>query len=381
MRFTHRTFNALVARRRRNRVIAVIGQPGSTWKHPWQCTVNNDGQNWNVTIQPGFVNGLTPTVPLPTGSPSTGSPSTGAPSTVPLLTARLPWRLSAFRDIGPGAAAVSFGTDGENLVSTYEPVPEYFRALGVGPAPTAARDGLNTVITGTAQDKERERGLKACEVILSQDFRGMVRDEDGKFIPGPTPKRRRPYLDVRAAMPITVVSDLLFNTTLQHLATIYLMSPPGAGSSSSPDASWTPFVKHRTWRNLNHDVNVALAPIAPLEIKLPKGLAGGAGDALIQSLVDLALLADQFAIDQLTGSPVTGKFWTRYKSNGETEIPSTINPQLSTVPPDPYGIESAARINAANATEAAAQKALPLEPSFPWRGERFDPRFFGFARL
>jgi len=44
---------------------------------------------------------------------------------------------------------------------------------------------------------------------------------------------------------------------------------------------------------------------------------------------------------------------------------------------DPHGFDYAARLNAEQAAQQAAAVPPPLEPSFPWVVESFDPFFFG----
>ena len=43
---------------------------------------------------------------------------------------------------------------------------------------------------------------------------------------------------------------------------------------------------------------------------------------------------------------------------------------------DGYGLDKAARLKAKHEAEAAADEAPPLEPSFPYVCESFDPEFF-----
>ncbi|HRQ88095.1 MAG TPA: hypothetical protein PLA50_04815, partial [Bacteroidia bacterium] len=96
-----------------------------------------------------------------------------------------------------------------------------------------------------------------------------------------------------------------------HLATLWLLSPPGADRAKFPSAEWSPHVQHRCWWNLNYAAARKGVHTEPSRIPLPPmGLAGGAGDALILGYVDSMEFLESEAAAQLNQSYVRGRFWS-----------------------------------------------------------------------
>jgi len=95
------------------------------------------------------------------------------------------------------------------------------------------------------------------------------------------------------------------------VCTVYLLSPPGADSSTALDGTWQPYVSHNLFYNLNHaSQNLATVKSPPGPITIYTGLAGGLGDAIANQ--DLATINDAAAAlaSGLVNVTQEGKFWT-----------------------------------------------------------------------
>lgn len=299
------------------RPVVIRGWSGGGWAHPWEVTPfwSGERERWECTIHPGYVNGLdTEVIVRREQAPEETIERIGEGETVAAYLAELPRiPLSALRRIGGDAAPI--GVSGDGALS-YESAPSFFRALG-------AADGLMV-------DDDNRRLLRACDIVLTVP-RAAARAEwatgagiDGTFaqfsvLYSPEPERRNGRISIvprydpapppdDAAMLRGDIDDRPFDQLL--VATVYLLSPAQAESGSMPDASWSAHVRHGLFWNLSHAVN--RQPFAPAgdNLTFPAPLAGGVGQALINSL--LAVINDNAAAIRayLSRRALTGRFWS-----------------------------------------------------------------------
>jgi hypothetical protein len=311
------TWNALIARLRREQIVGCTVMEHGGWKHPWQVTPSwsFEREEWVARIHPGFVNGLDAEVRLRTEE---------APlETVVRLGGRNGRRVDAWltegpqmtlrqwRPIGADATPESVSVSGfETIVESFEPVPEFFRSLGAG------EDG---------------RLLRATEIMLQQDRLTTGTDwtfgagADGTFAQFnvtyglPPGARERAYLRTTSRYeppaPPHPMDRLLGRWEDEgfdalHLATVYLLSPEDTPAGAKPGPDWTPYVKHRVFWNLVHAVR-SDPPVGRTEnITIFTGLAGGVADGLINQLLATNNDASAAASEFLANRTVEGRFWT-----------------------------------------------------------------------
>jgi len=319
-----KAFNALVASRRANRLVEIKQEPAADWAHPWQVGLSyTEESGWKAMIRPGFVYHLAATLPV------TGDD--GKTKDVP-LTRRPEWPLVNFRAIGPAAQPISLGTSGDTITATFETVPKYFAYLGVGQPPVIAGDGLNPVQTGTEAQKRTERLLKACDLVLYQDHpatqgtvqvsdpsTGRIVSVDASFVDTSSHKLRAYLKQTARYVPPQPNADA-FTAALNgwedatktelHLATVYFVSPPGVGNAAPLDGTWTPYVQHHVWWNLDHATNVIGNPLNVQPLRLIVPLAGGVGQPLIDALLGILNDATSTLAQFLGNQRYIGKFWT-----------------------------------------------------------------------
>jgi hypothetical protein len=292
-----RDWNAFLARRRRHRLTGVIVNEVRVRGHAWKLYPQWTGEAWAVRIRPGFVNGLCATVDMEDGETK--------------LTDRPLWPLGAFRAIGPAAQPVSssFTATGE-IKFSFEPVPPFFKWLGVGDPPTVNGTTLEKVDTGA--DPAKQRLLVACDIVLYQDHPATVGKVDvqsgdtgnvitvnAEFLDA-TRLKKRPYLrQTSLYTPPAVPVDPYTAATLgwedvprsqRHLGTVWLVSPPGADPDAGPDGSWTAYPQHHLFFNLDHGTNAIAQPLDETPLSLNTGLAAGVGD--VQNRLLLAQVND-----------------------------------------------------------------------------------------
>jgi hypothetical protein len=183
------------------------------------------------------------------------------------------------------------------------------------------------------QDAATRRRLVACDVVLYQDRNGTRTEwELGNGVDGQIAQfslvttvkanaRKAAYVramsrwlkPVPASRAQMIRGDWNDATEDQELvATVYLVSPQGAGGEAVPDGSWVAHAKQGEgmfW-NLGHGTNLLRPPAARTNLSLTTGLAGGVGDPLIA--VILAQVNDQAsAVAELIGRErIEGKFWS-----------------------------------------------------------------------
>ena len=338
-------WNRLVDFLARNQILGSTVMRSGTWRHPWELTPtwDVDRQQWTTRIEPGFVNGLDATISLPYRDAPDETKQRlidqkrDADAAVDCwLTEEPQLPLTAWRAIGTDAdpGATSTGDDGTLTVS-FEAVPEFFTALGVGQPPNLSSQitdlGILQRIGGELEALAETRLLRATELVLYQDrFATSTQWEMGAGFDGtnaqfsviykmPPNMRERAYVRAVprwqevASTPIQdrLRGDWTDNTfDARHLATVYWVSPPGSPHGSVPDGTWTAYVRNRLFWNLNHASSVLEPALKRENLVLNTGLAAGLLDSIGNRI--LAVINDQNAAiaEFLNRNTLEGRFWS-----------------------------------------------------------------------
>lgn len=281
--------------------------------HPWQLTTSwepaENAENplteglWRIAVRPGFLNGRDVVID--------GAPLTAAEQ--PRLTA-------AFRN-PIASAGLSASLDGELVELPGEGYPAFFAELGVRPASRGSR-----VLDPVTPDRNRTRELRACDVVLvvprigtavsftaegetvtvvanalaASTGRGGFLRAQPKWTPPPEP----------------TASDLLFGAAVEPqsdeilLATLWMVSPPDAGSEDEPDGTWSPFPQHFCWWNLCRAMPRQAPALSSSPLSFTLGLALGVGDSVISALQAQVNDANSRIVAFLQGASSRGQFWT-----------------------------------------------------------------------
>lgn len=345
----------------RRRGAVVNFRSAGQWGHPWQIAMSFEDE-WRATVRPGFVNGRPAFIDMPawwlaeqvrTGAttprdfginPLTGRPyfeawvfnsarkgsrtstvNKGPGGPVRLTNRAAPYLvLKDWRDpAGPGAPTV--GSDGSLRTGRSEGYPAYFAELGVRP------------VAGAPEDEARTREIRAMDILLVQPREGASLN----FQPGSPigdvstaqistdyhsdyynlqEGRTKLRQTTRYSPPGESTIEATFGTLLEGgepqfdellMATVWMVSPPDAGSDAVPDGTWEPHVQHFVFWNLWHATQ-AIPPGAddsPIIFIMPLalGTAQGILNGIISSLN--GMLAEALAFLRKSGS-LTGKFWT-----------------------------------------------------------------------
>jgi len=333
-------WNALIDHLRRNRIRDVVTLEGGDWRHPWQISPqwNAEREWWEAAIEPGFVNGVDATVQLDAQQASEATLSRLENPTGPVdawLTESPRLALTSWRSIGADSSPTgsSEGEDG-NVNFTFEPVPKFFAALGVGQPPKIGSgdgDGIIQSVSGTGEDQAKVRLLRALDVVLYQDrpatasqftqsegTDGVIFQYDVTVVSAPDARERAYLRTTSKYQPLPPPADALarlmgdWSDTPRDelwLATVYLVSPEGAAPGSEVDGTWQPYVKHRVFWNLLHATN-RLEPRSSQNLTLNTGLAAGVGDRINQFLLSQVNDGNS-AISQFLGrNTIEGRFWS-----------------------------------------------------------------------
>lgn len=321
-----------------NRVLGARVSFKGGWRHPWNVIPEYDSKRnvWRANIQPGFVNELPATVQLPFGlapAETAARLAGGKQKPEDLVDADLTEGpaipLPSFRPVGSDDA----GSVNESGAFSAERVPAYFRALGVGEAqpPLASVGEAGVALALDFRETARLRLLRACDLVLHKE-RAATSTEwtlgsgiDGTFAqfsvgtvtrPG---TRKAAYVRAiakRTPPTLPTNADFLSGTAEDngvdslHLATVFLLSQPGAAFGAAPDAEWLPFVQHHVFWNVHHATNVLRPALAKVQLRLPIGLAGGFGDSFIGTQLAQINDKDSVAAEFIGREKMEGRFWT-----------------------------------------------------------------------
>jgi len=276
------------------------------WQHPWQTLPAWDpaAGRWSCTVKPGFVNGVSPLV-----------------ESVDLLdTPAIPLR--SWRAIP---------ADG------LDPIPPFFKALGVRAPLSEVSVGGSGALTIDLTQRDISlppRLLVACDVYLAQarvqqtstvtavdatGASGLVVDYATGLKTTELDRvgsRPRLLTGLYQAAKDPSLSEILLGldaddgTDRHPISTVFLLSPENALAGSTPDGTWTPYVRHATFWNLCHAPRNVAPPKPPPPIRLFTGLALGLGDAIAnQTLAPVNELA-AILFNVLNARSNRGIFWS-----------------------------------------------------------------------
>lgn len=314
----------------RSRPLHVRVDTSHGFRHPWHVRPrwSPARSRWEIEVNPGYVNARETLVHLPAKeAPEATRQRLGLD---PAAKERVDAWLSETPSLPiPPSLLRPIGEEPEGLGG--ERVPEVFRAYGVGAEEYDVSLDLEALshsvsLTGAMPDASERRWLRSIELVLVQPrpalrlSLGLEESGPGLQLEVDVPADERPHLSLRRAWsgdaPVEGVEQLALGATdtaldEKHLATIYFLSPLGADPGRPPDFQWEPWVQHRTWWNLRHEVNQFLEALPERRLTFPGlGLAGGVGDALISGTVmaNDAALAEAQAL--LNRSRIEGRFWS-----------------------------------------------------------------------
>lgn len=332
-------WNAVVRELWRKLNVQVQITESGAWRHPWQITPRYDGAAWVASIQPGFVNGREAYITVPRAKAPAGTiarlrqskTQPQASSTVDAWLTEFPaLPLSGWRAIGPDAQPTNAVTEPDGSVSlAFEQVPEFFLNLGVAQSP---KGNVNADTGVTIQPTDgRTRLLRALDVVLTQPRMATTSDFESSDVSNSTVLKYTVYTKNAAAIrkraqidttpkyeppnPQDPLQQLLGiwaddGLTHLHLATVWMVSPPGAEFLSSPDASWKAYLEHRVFWNLDFNTNQLPEALKDQKLSVNTGLAAGVGDRLNEYLLSQVNDANSAIAQFLGRSTIEGRFWT-----------------------------------------------------------------------
>lgn len=311
-------WNQTIARILRNRILGVTVLDGASFIHPWRCAPvwQPALKLWTTTVRAGFVNG---------DEVVAQTPAEIAPLEAIERTGKKEGSVPAWLSEGGSLVIRAWRKIGLDSLSD-EPVPEYFLARGVAPKRQISVDAdtLEVTVIEQAIDPKR-RLLRAADIVLRIPRPAADLAFDGDSITlrylapqgEPTVLAQAKY-DPAAEAPIPPTLSILegWSDTPYHpvhLATVYLVSPPGAPEGSDPDGTWSPAAAHRVWWNLGHHATLPEPQISPDAIGLSPAafLAGGAGGRIITGLTD-QINQQAFAEEALLAglTAIESRIWT-----------------------------------------------------------------------
>ncbi|MEA3210989.1 MAG: hypothetical protein QOE70_4046 [Chthoniobacter sp.] len=347
---------------------AVHPRENGEWRHPWNVQMDYVGREWCASINPGFVNGRPAFIDMPaewigvqvaTGeaqdrdfgvNPLTGKPyfsdwvfkrgrgtsakgkSGGPGGPVRITNSPAPYLvLNAWRD--PVAAGpLSATDDGELLAGRGEGYPPFFATVGVrAPFPGGAPGTVGKV------DPARTCEIRAMDLVLVQPRIGSRLNftTGNPIATTATQNISTVYLNdyvtlhngrarlraTRKHIPLAeqdieaVFGTLLNNGDPQYdelrMATVWMVSPPAAGSEAVPDETWQPYVQHFVFWNLNHAPRNSPPEIhQETEFGLLVPLALGTAQGIINGILSVinGMLNEALAFLRQSGD-TRGNFW------------------------------------------------------------------------
>ena len=341
----HEDWNAAFDELRRNRPLVCGSRLDGGWRHPWKPALEWDDNLalWRVDIKPGFVSGEEVEVTMRLSeAPDITAIRAKSDDSILVGTDRVRTRLTEepgipireWRRIGADAdpTGLAINASGTGGTVSYESVHPFFKAMGAGVPPTvtfSTTSGTRELIDNT--DRSEDRLLRAVEVVLNKErpsatsswtlgngsFGGSVAQFD--VIYASTIVRESPYLTISPRYSPRSAQDPVERLRGNwqddgrdelHIATLYLISPPGADHGSEPDYDWSPYHQSHLFWNVNHAANILPVTSEPEPLRFPIPLANGIGQPLINTIV--GNLNDRYdaALEFITNRSLEGRFWT-----------------------------------------------------------------------
>ena len=339
-------FNYLTERIVTNLPLKLQARRTGGWDHPWKTRVkwNSEAKEFQATVKPGYVNARDVEVRVPAASASQETLDRlgirDAGRSEENVDAELheepsiPLPVSGMRSIGYDALPQSFssGDNGAGGSFEYEPVPEFFLEKGVvaaNPKSLTLGGGFQEEFQSGLPPKEERRYLRAIDIVLTQERPSAA--AQWVELPGGTvefgmtytgsfnPEENRVFISRRKKFkpasegvdPADLIRGAVGTDPFDEIlvCTIYLLSPLGRGEGEEPDGSWTPYVDHSIFYNLNHASNRLQDQVFPEPLSFDIPLAAGVGNTLINNVLEANNERAGELIAILNASQVSGRFW------------------------------------------------------------------------
>jgi hypothetical protein len=369
------------------------------WRHPWwvQPAWNGRERRWIATVKPGFVNGRCPIVRTTIREQSEDdrdygtNPLTGRPFfsdsvfaqpekkeetrqiDVPLYlnpTIRLGWRALGFDspngeavpiyllDRGAKERPKKASEDGESI-PTFDPNAEVPRGLRLVRACDVWIHQPRLALTSTI---ETQPGLATGVSNVSQTLglRSPAAGDTLRVMSGTL----RPIEGIDALARI--YEEPAYDELL--IATVFLLSPPGVELHAEPDGSWTPYVRHNLFWNLQYVTPWFRQYGGSPNVPFIPPLAGGAAQIVINFLTASINDILQDALNLVTAHSMAGTFYTATGGGHDAKLPPIAAGKKGT------GLDKRAKRDATAAEKAKTRRERRLDPPYPFRTEPFDPR-------
>ncbi len=322
--------------------VIVSGEAHSDWRHPWFVTARHefmeDGSGeWRAFIEPGFVNSRDAHISMPADWPDGKPPEDGAAADrdVPLTDDPVPYLvLGGWRNpLMP--TSVSASLSGQIIAAAAEGYPKFFEKLGVKPAAKGGDVTKAGALEGEF-DETRTREIRAMDIVLAKarigtrlniDVHDPLLDAQTESISTvflndylrTTGGRARLRAMAKYVPPQEQSLALMYGTLLNagdaqydelKMATVWIVSPPGATAEDEPDETWTPYPQHFVFWNLQHASRL-IPPRAPSPpLRLHTGLAGGVGDRINDALLSFVNDSNAEAEAFFNQADARGIFWS-----------------------------------------------------------------------
>jgi hypothetical protein len=280
----------------------ISAKDGRRWRHPWEVSCQweakpgpSDQSEWHARIEPGFVNGRDVWIDMPAAfikeeeengqdfgiNPLTGEPYFSADifkknkttkiTEIPAMPVALTSDPSPYLTISAwnnplASGGVKITGDGEVVTESGTGYPDIFKTFGVRPP------------DGEDQDPERTREIRSAEIVLIQPrVASSVSIAPASYITdthfetlqttfsnayyNSQKGMARLVSKSRYSPPAQRSQQALWGMLLEGgdsqedtllVATVFMVSPPDQDPTKEPDGSWTPYVRHNVFWNLNH---------------------------------------------------------------------------------------------------------------------------------
>lgn len=289
------------------------------FRHPWtiRCETAPSVDNperllWRAFVQPGFVNGRDVVID-------------GRRLTDPDPPALI---LGSWRNpLAP--AGLTASPDGEMVALPGEGYPPFFASIGVRPAAKGG-DPLEPGSIDTT-DPQRSREIRACDVVLITP-RIATRQDAQPLDPFATaatvqistvflsdavrgqPRHRLVTVPKWSAPREPTAVEKLMGHAVEpqtdeiRIATVWMVSPNDAGTDAVPDETWTPYVQHAVFWNLQHDTRREMpdVPTAPTQLQTGLPWADFFGNLQLTESNDLLAKIGAY----VGAADFSGKYWT-----------------------------------------------------------------------
>lgn len=386
-----------------------LARADTRWRHPWYCgpTWVEADRSWHAVVTPGFVNGRCPTVRTTREKALAAARATWYSGLVSATSGRRDIARAAELAAGGATAGETAGDEDVDMPLyqgpplrlelrsvSGEPAPEFFRRRGVGDPPQI--DGEGRIDRDALSDHQPGRLLKASDIVLHVPRAGLtstITIEPG-LATGQSNVTQRlgtrppaagtrlhlwsvPEFDAadfeRKIDPLTGMFEEATYDEL-HLATVYLLSPPGLWWGTDPDHRWTPYVRHRVFWNLCWDQKILQAQRSADGLSMVVPLAAGAGQLAVNFVTAGLNDAYNMALNIIAGQSMAGRFWVATGGGADAAFPQA--PSTPTA-----GVRGLDKDRLAEAAAAAArQKSAAtetLDPPWPYRAIGFPRGLLG----